>query len=700
MSGVQKAFVATVLISFVTTGSFSPGYPEEIVEKEVLTREQVVTMALRANPGLIAARKGLDQAAAQAARARVFPNPEVELGVENDALTAGEGEGALSVGVSQEIRTGGKRGHEIALAAKEEERVQREIENLERETVGEVREIFGEILFLQERLRLQEEAVLRAREWVDLTEGRFRAGYVPEFDLNLARIELREQLREKGNIANELAAAKSRLNPLLGREPETVFTASGLLAGGEVASELPALLDRAYRSRPDLKAGEAAMAQARARLAMADTAVFDVNDRTIRDRDHLFGGRISIPLMVLDKKRGEIEEAAAEEGRALLEVAALRAGIAGEVALAYREWRQAEKDADFLSRELLPLAAGNRDLTEEAYRLGKAGILEVMEARRRDLETRLSGLEAAHRQYAAMTAPGHDPGPKERKPVHLEAGEPEGIRLSPEAKKNIGLRTEKAGLRTIEKVLKVNGIVKPQPNRIADVSPFIEGVVERIHVSPGDRVSMGDALVDIRSLQYGNPPPLITLRSPIPGFVARWDLKVGEAVDPSKVLFEVVDPSVVWVEGDVPEEYAGRVEEGQPVRVRAMGYPDRVFNGRIVRSSAVVEPEKRVVHRWVEVENPRLELKPEMFADLAIVVGTADRVLAVPRGAILRQGVETFVYIQKGDLFTKRNVESGMKDDRYVQIVSGVSPGETVVTQGGYELMSSIILKGAGGHGH
>jgi multidrug efflux pump subunit AcrA (membrane-fusion protein) len=290
---------------------------------------------------------------------------------------------------------------------------------------------------------------------------------------------------------------------------------------------------------------------------------------------------------------------------------------------------------------------------------------------------------------------GKEAHDEEQGPAHSE-----GIRLSPEAKKNIGLRTEKAARHNLENVLKINGVVKPKPNRVANVSPQIEGMVEQVYVGPGDRVEKGDRLVDVRSRQYGNPPPLITLVSPISGFVSGWHVNVGESVDPSKVLFEVVDPAVVWVEGDVPEEYAGVVREGQPVRVRAMSYPDRLFYGKIVRSSAVVEPEKRVVHRWVEVDNPRLELKPEMFADLTIVVGKTDRALAVPRGAILRQGVETFVYVQQGEVFMRRNVEVGIHDDRYVQILRGVSPGELVVTQGGYELMSSIILKGAGGHGH
>ncbi|MBI5197203.1 MAG: efflux RND transporter periplasmic adaptor subunit [Nitrospirae bacterium] len=276
----------------------------------------------------------------------------------------------------------------------------------------------------------------------------------------------------------------------------------------------------------------------------------------------------------------------------------------------------------------------------------------------------------------------------------------EAIRLSPEAKKNIGLRTEPVRLRTIERILKINGIVKPQPNRIANVSSQIEGMVEEIDIHPGDQVIQGQPLVVIRSLQYGNPPPQVVLHAPISGFVSGWDVRVGEYVDPSKVLFEIVDLASVWVEGDVPEEYAGNVREGQSVRVRAVAYSDRVFEGRIVRASAVVEPEKRVVHRWVEVKNPRLELKPEMFVDLAIVVGTGDRTLSVPRSAILRQGVETFVYVQKGDVFSKRNVEVGIQDDRHVGISRGLSSGEIVVAEGGYELMSSIILKGAGGHGH
>lgn len=279
--------------------------------------------------------------------------------------------------------------------------------------------------------------------------------------------------------------------------------------------------------------------------------------------------------------------------------------------------------------------------------------------------------------------------------------EAEGIHLSEEAKRNIGLTTEIVGEKQIQKVITVNGVVKPQPQRLAQVSPKIDAIVEKTLVEPWDRVKAGQILAEIRSRQFGNPPPLITLTAPMSGLISKWDAKVGEAVDPGKVLFEIVDPSVVWVEGDVPEAESHLVKVGQTVRVSMIALPDQIFTGRIVRMGGMVEPEKRTVHVWVEVANPDYQLKPEMFAQLNIVVGSASAVLAVPRRALLKSGGEMFVYIEKGEEYLKQNVVVGLEDDRFTEIGKGLSPGDRVVIRGNYELMSSIFIKGgAGEHTH
>ncbi len=204
----------------------------------------------------------------------------------------------------------------------------------------------------------------------------------------------------------------------------------------------------------------------------------------------------------------------------------------------------------------------------------------------------------------------------------------------------------------------------------------------------------GQLLAELRSRQFGNPPPLIPLTAPIAGVISKWDAKVGEAVGPGSVLFEIVDPSVVWVEGDLPEHESQQVRTGQAVRVGVIAIPDRVFTGRIVRMGGMVEPEKRTVHVWVEVSNPAYQLKPEMFAQLAIVVGSRSQALAIPKQALLRFGGETVVFVEQDGVYVRRNVGVGAQDDRYAEIVRGLRPGERVVTQGNYELMSSIVIKG------
>lgn len=299
--------------------------------------------------------------------------------------------------------------------------------------------------------------------------------------------------------------------------------------------------------------------------------------------------------------------------------------------------------------------------------------------------------EAEHKEVASgMHAEDEAP--------HIEE---EGIVLSDEARRNIGLVAEPVEYHTIQKVIMVSGTVKPKPGFLAHVSPRIEGIVEKTYVSPFDWVKAGQTLAEIRSRQFGNPPPLVPLMAPLSGLITHWDANVGEAVDPSKVLFQIVDPSVLWVEGDIPEHYAAQVKPGQSVRISVVALPGEVFAGKIIRMSGMVEPEKRTMHIWVEVANPKYRLKPEMFSELAVVVGNSSQVLAVPIKTILKSGGETFVFVESEGRYLRQNVVVGLSDDRYVEIKEGLFEGDRVVTQGNYEIMSSIFIKGGvGEHAH
>jgi cobalt-zinc-cadmium efflux system outer membrane protein len=422
MSDIQKAFVIAVVIGLVAAGPFSSGYLAEMEEKEALTREGLVEMVLQTNPELAAARKALDRAAAGVTQSRVSPNPELEMGMATDALTTRQGEGSLSMGISREFVTGGKRDYRVQIAGTEMERTRLEIEDLKRLISAEARRDFAELLFIQERIRLQEEAVHRAEEWVTLTEGMFRSGYVPEFDVNLAKIELRERVREREDLTAEKAGIETRVNGLIGRSPTEPGLTVGSIENGEVGDigeDMAPWIESADRFRPDLQSAQTAVEAARLRLALAkalrrpdlrlsldytyDVSFVDLPDGpALRDRNHLLGGKISVPLMVSDTQKGAIEEAVAEEARAELEYRALRTKIHGEVVSTYQTVRRVFRDAATLQERILPLSGENQRLTEGAYRQGKAGILEVMEARRRDFEARVSLLEAKQRFSMAI----------------------------------------------------------------------------------------------------------------------------------------------------------------------------------------------------------------------------------------------------------------------------------------------------------
>ncbi len=196
----------------------------------------------------------------------------------------------------------------------------------------------------------------------------------------------------------------------------------------------------------------------------------------------------------------------------------------------------------------------------------------------------------------------------------------------------------------------------------------------------------------------------IDLTSPLSGTVTSVDTTLGIVAEPGKVLFQIVDPSVIYVEGDVPVENVALFKQGQEVRVRVASYPDEVFQGKVNYISDVADPVKRTIHILAEVPNPDRKLKPEIFATLTVVVEKSVEALAVPKESILTEGVERYVFVKNGTTLVKQSVVTGISDDQYVEIKDGLFPGDVVVTKGAYELGMASTPKtvpvGADGHAH
>jgi len=292
---------------------------------------------------------------------------------------------------------------------------------------------------------------------------------------------------------------------------------------------------------------------------------------------------------------------------------------------------------------------------------------------------------------AAIAAPasgheGHDDAPGT---PQAEAGASPIVQVSPQARANLGLEVVEATIRPMESTLAVIGEIAPIPNRAGAVTSRIAGRVVWIGVAEGDRVRKGEPVVEVESLQLGDPPPRARYSAPISGRVIDRHVVPGDSVEPNGHLLEVADLGEVLAVGHLFAGQIGRVMVGQKARVRVPSYPDAVFEGEVERVGSALDTATRSLPVYVRVPNPQTKLLPRMPAELAVVVASADAALAVPRSALLGEFGNEFVFVEHDPgqgLFKRVPVVRGVDDDQFVEIVEGVLPGDRVVTVGNYSL--------------
>jgi membrane fusion protein, heavy metal efflux system len=189
------------------------------------------------------------------------------------------------------------------------------------------------------------------------------------------------------------------------------------------------------------------------------------------------------------------------------------------------------------------------------------------------------------------------------------------------------------------------------------------------------------------------PSPIsgkIVTRNAAPGFLTQ----PGNAPAP----FSVADLSTMWMIANVIETDAPAYKLGQDVEVKVPAYPDTVFKGHVTALGSMIDPNS---HRQLvrsEIDDPQHLLRSGMFASFVIHVGEPVRSLAVPAEGVVREGDGTMTVWVTGDgrRFVKRTVKLGLQQDGWDQILEGIQPGETVVTDGAVFLSNKLLLGDAG----
>jgi RND family efflux transporter MFP subunit len=329
---------------------------------------------------------------------------------------------------------------------------------------------------------------------------------------------------------------------------------------------------------------------------------------------------------------------------------------------------------------------------------------------------------------------------------------PGSVTISPERQQLIGVRTAEVTREELVRDVETNGQIVADESKIAHVHVKVNGFIDKVYVNYiGQSLRKGEPLftlyspdlvatqeeyliakrgeqsmgssqfaevaqgsqsllrsarerlklwdideAQIRKLdETGEVSRTLTFRSPISGVVTDRKAFPQTSVNPDTELYTVADLSTVWVDADIYEYELPYVKVGQRAEIQLSYYPGKTWNGRVSFVYPTLDPATRTVKVRLEFPNPNLQLKPQMFANVKLKVNYGKQVV-VPEEAVLDAGKDQSVFVARdGGSFEPRKITAGPKFDGKVVVLSGLKPGETIVTSGNFLIDSESQLKGA-----
>lgn len=260
------------------------------------------------------------------------------------------------------------------------------------------------------------------------------------------------------------------------------------------------------------------------------------------------------------------------------------------------------------------------------------------------------------------------------------------VTLSPEAKQNLEIQTAEATVQAIEKTIKASGTVQPIPGSRENVASKIAGRVSEIRTGLGQYRKKGETLLTLEALQLSETPIHVPVIAPRNGKVSKLNVIKGDAVEPGASLLEIADYHEVYAVAQVYESQIGSISKGMSARVYSSAFKNAEMDSKVEIIGSEVNPQSRTVEVWLRVKNPDERLKINMTVNVYFLASKEDESITVPRSALLGTGGDRFVFVEEGNKYTRTPVVTGIENDKWIEVVEGLAPGDVVVTQGNYQL--------------
>ncbi len=335
------------------------------------------------------------------------------------------------------------------------------------------------------------------------------------------------------------------------------------------------------------------------------------------------------------------------------------------------------------------------------------------------------------------------------------------IELSAEEQRGAGIVLDAVAPRALKETIRVPGEVVINAYRSSRVTPRITAQVAARHVTLGDSVEAGQRLVTLSSVEMAEAQGMLIvadrewqrvkslgretvserryteaqvaqqqalakviaygiteaqaaalarsgdaskatgafeLLAPQAGTVLQDDFIVGELIEPGRVLIDISDESVMWVEAQTVPNGMPDIDDGATARVSLDGIT--WLKGTVIQRHHRLDETTRTQGLRIEVDNADDRLHPGQFVETEIVTGTREPILAVPSAAVtMIEGSPTVFKLENGHEFHAETIEAGPTVGDWTVVMGGLNVGDEIAVDGVFHL-KSLLLKSSLGEGH
>jgi membrane fusion protein, heavy metal efflux system len=285
---------------------------------------------------------------------------------------------------------------------------------------------------------------------------------------------------------------------------------------------------------------------------------------------------------------------------------------------------------------------------------------------------------------------------RDGKTHHWEYSQVEGrVEMEPEAMQASGIAVEKAAPAVMKATLSLNGKIIANEDRLAHIFARFPGVVKEVRKHLGESVKKGETLAIIESNETLEAYAVL---SQIAGTVIRKHITAGETVGAEEELYAITDLSSVWADFSVYRQDFPRLRKGQKILVDA-GEGTEPISSLLAYLSPIGAEHTQTMTARAAIPNRNGQWPPGLFVKGEVVLEEYRVPVAVKAEALQTFRDWDVVFIKVGNTFEARPLELGRRDSQWVEVLSGLKPGEEYVTENSFVVKADIGKAGAS-HDH